>query len=215
MSLDFKFERKLRKNGYRTIFGIDEVGVGPLAGKVTAAAVTFPAKLKMENKKLKIRIKNLKDSKKLTPHKREEFFDFFTKDLGIFWATASVSPKTIDKINIFEARKLAAKRAALKLEKILGKPASILVLDGNARINLKREQITIVKGDEKVISCAVASIIAKVIRDREMMRYHKIYPEYRFDLHKGYGTKLHFAMIKKHGLSPIHRISFARSKING
>ena len=177
MSLDFKFEKKLRKSGYRTIFGIDEVGVGPLAGKVTATAVTFPVKLKIKNEKLKTRIKNLKDSKKLTPHKREEFFDFFTKGLGMFWATASVSPKTIDKINIFEARKLASKRAALKLEKILGKPASILVLDGNARINLKREQITIVRGDEKVISCAVASIIAKVTRDREMMRYHKIYPE--------------------------------------
>ena len=209
--MDFRFERKLRKNGYRTIFGIDEVGVGPLAGAVTAAAVTAPAKFLISN----FQFLNLQDSKKLTPQKREEFFKIFSRDPNFIWSLSSVYPKTIDRLNIYEARRLAAKRAVIRLEKKIGHVAEILVLDGNTKLRLNRDQIPIVKGDEKIALCAIASIIAKVTRDREMMRYSKKYPEYRFDLHKGYGTKLHFEMIKKHGLSPIHRVSFARSRING
>lgn len=211
MSLDFKFERKLRKSGYRIIFGIDEVGVGPLAGAVTATAVTAPAKFLISN----FQFLNLQDSKKLTSQKREEFFKIFFRDPNFIWSLSSVYPKTIDRLNIYEARRLAAKRAVIKLEKKIGHVAEILVLDGNTKLRMNREQIAIVRGDEQIALCAIASIIAKVTRDRAMMRYHKRYPRYRFDLHKGYGTKLHFAMIKKYGLSPIHRVSFAVSKING
>jgi len=201
MALDFSFEKKLKRSGCRVIIGLDEVGRGPLAGPVTACAVMIP-------EGLKFRVSGLKDSKKLTPKKREGFCYFFTKELKIHWAVASVSPKVIDCVNIFEATKLAAKRAVLKLEKKIRKTSDLIIIDGNATLNLAREQMAIVKGDEKISVCAIASIIAKVKRDCMMLRYHKKYPEYRFDLHKGYGTKLHFQMIKKYRLSPIHRVSF-------
>jgi len=207
MSPDFTFEKQLRKKGYRIIFGIDEVGVGPLAGPVVAAAVTGPA---ISNFRFLISklTGDFKDSKKLTPRKREDFFDIFVRDPQINWAVASVYPKIIDRINVYEARMLAAKRAVGKLEKAIGREADMLILDGRGGLSIKRNQEAIVKGDEKIALCAAASIIAKVKRDSMMLRYHKKYPEYRFDLHKGYGTKLHRRMIKKYGPSPIHRMSF-------
>jgi len=193
MSLDFSYEKKARK----FIIGVDEVGVGPLAGPVTACAVTGPAKFL-----------NLRDSKQLTPRQREEFFRLFKENPKIEWAVAIVTPEVIDRINIFEARRLAAKRAVLKLEKILQREADLLLLDGRNILKLKRRQRAIIKGDEKIPLIAIASIIAKVTRDRAMLRCHKKYPEYRFDLHKGYGTRLHYAMLAKHGPCAIHRRSF-------
>lgn len=199
MSIDFSYEKKLQKRGYRIIIGVDEVGRGPLAGPVSACAVAGLATPKFLG---------LSDSKKLTPRKREDFFHIFVHSPNIFWAVASVSPKVIDRINIFEATRLAAKRAVLKLEKKIGKTAHLVILDGNTRLRFRREQIPIVRGDEQIASCAIASIIAKVTRDRAMLRHHKKYPEYGFHLHKGYGTKLHFAMLKKYGPCPVHRRSF-------
>jgi ribonuclease HII len=209
MPLDFLYEKKLRREGYRVIVGIDEVGVGPLAGPVVACAVAMPAFFVLGDITARVEvIKKLKDSKKLSHKQREDFLRKFEDGGELAWEIASVCPKIIDRINIYEARRKAAKSAAQKLEKTLGRKSDILIVDGKARIAIKREQEAIVKGDEKVALCAIASIIAKVKRDRMMIRYHKKYPEYRFDLHKGYGTKLHFAMLKKYGPSPIHRVSF-------
>ena len=210
MSLDFSYEKKLRRKGRKIVVGVDEVGRGPLAGPVTAAAVVVG---RVSEKRF--RLPELRDSKKLTPAQREEFFVTFTKDPSIVWAVSSVYPKVIDRINIYEAVRVASKRAVLSLEKRIGDRAHMVLLDGNITLKLDREQEAIVKGDEKIASCAIASILAKVTRDRMMMQYHKKYPEYRFDLHKGYGTKLHFTMIKKYGRSPIHRMSFSLAKING
>jgi len=212
MLLDFSFEKKLKKKGYDAIAGVDEVGRGPLAGPVTACAVSvanfFSLREISQRETIFKHIGDLKDSKQLTPQKREEFYNFFIKELGIDWAVTSVSPKIIDRVNILEATKLAAKRSVLKLERKMGKQVDIVILDGRDRINLSREQLPIIKGDEKIALCAMASIIAKVTRDRAMLRYHKKYPSYRFDLHKGYGTKRHFYALNRHGPSPIHRRSF-------
>lgn len=205
--MDFSSEIKLQRSGHKVVVGVDEVGRGPLAGPVTAAAVTGPA---IFNFKLSVfkHAEELRDSKKLTPQKREEFYRLFQKEPRVEWAVASVYPRVIDSININEATKLASKRAVLKLEGKIGESADMLLLDGTNRLALAREQLPIIRGDEKIASCAIASIIAKVTRDRMMLRYHKKYPQYRFDLHKGYGTRLHFEMIRKYSPSPIHRVSF-------
>ena len=210
MALDFVYEKKLQRRGYKIVVGVDEVGRGPLAGPVTAAAVVVG---RVSNKRFGLA--DLRDSKKLTPARREEFFTIFAKDPSIVWAVSSAYPKVIDRINIYEAVRVVSKRAVLSLEKKIGDRADVILLDGNTTLKLDREQEAIIKGDELIASCAIASILAKVIRDHMMMRYHKKYPQYRFDLHKGYGTKLHFTMIKKYGPSPIHRVSFAFAKING
>jgi ribonuclease HII len=208
MSPDFTLERQLAKKGYGAVFGVDEVGVGPIAGQVTATAVTWPVKFKSQNTKFKNTIKSLKDSKQLTARKREELYNFFREESGLSWATASVYSRAIDKINVFQARQLASIRAVLRLEKTLGRQSDFIILDGKHVLKLARKQEAIIKGDERVGLCAIASIIAKVTRDRAMMRWHNKYPEYRFDLHKGYGTKLHYKMLAKHGPCAIHRRSF-------
>ena len=177
--------------------GLDEVGRGPLAGPVVAAAV-----LLIHNSKFLI--PKLRDSKKLTPKKREEFYKLIIRNPQIKWGIGKVSEKVIDKINILEATKLAMIRAIKKLER---KP-DFLIIDGNFKLNLLIPQKSIVKADEKVFSCASASIIAKVKRDRLMKKYHKKYPRYGFDKHKGYGTPYHCQMLKKHGVCEIHRQSF-------
>lgn len=202
MIFGFSFEKKLKRKGYKVIIGVDEVGRGPLAGPVTACAVMYAIGKRQET------IRRLRDSKKLTRKQRDEFYRAFLSESALRWAVASVSPAVIDRINIFEATKLASKRAVLKLEKEIGERADFLILDGNTKLALPHEQLPIIKGDEKIASCAIASIIAKVTRDTMMERYHKRYREYRFDLHKGYGTKLHFAMLQTYGPSPIHRMSF-------
>ncbi|MEK7163030.1 MAG: ribonuclease HII [Patescibacteria group bacterium] len=206
------------------IIGIDEVGRGPLAGPVTVAAVavTVNSKFRIKNAKLK-----LKDSKKLLPKQREEWF-YFIKQQKISFAIASVSPKIIDKINISNAANLAATRAVKKLlisnQQLIINSCKIF-LDGGLYLNknirvyplLKKfnpflSASTIIKGDEKIPAISLASIVAKVARDRMMMNIHKKYPRYGFDKHKGYGTKQHIKMIKKYGLSPIHRKSFRLKK---
>lgn len=194
-------EKKLWKKGYKKIAGIDEAGRGPLAGPVVAAAVVF-------KKKSKISLFGVKDSKKLNAEKREEIYSVLKKDKNINWSVAKVSDKIIDKINILEATKLAMKKAIEKLEI---KP-DYLILDGKTKVNTSVPQKTIVNGDNKVFSCAAASIIAKVTRDRLMVKLHKKYPEYGFEKHKGYGTKLHKKKLKKYGPCKIHRKSFSPIK---
>ena len=204
----FQEEKKLWKRGYKRVACLDEAGRGPLAGPVVASAVVITtAKFKIQNSKFKILFKGLKDSKQLTAKRREEFYKILTKHPAIKWGIGRVSEKVIDKINIKNAAELAMEKA---LKKLRCKP-DFLIIDGNHIKNRKLKSINhklIVKGDEKVFSCAAASIIAKVSRDRIMLRYHKKYPRYRFDLHKGYPTKLHLRALKKYGPCKIHRKSF-------
>ncbi|MBI2625189.1 MAG: ribonuclease HII [Candidatus Nealsonbacteria bacterium] len=200
MNTTFREENKLWKKGYRLVACVDEAGRGPLAGPVVAAAV-------IANSSLKSQIPNVKDSKKLTPQKREEIFKIIKNHSQVKWAAGIVSEKVIDKINILEATKLAMKKALRKLK------ADFIILDGNFTLKgLNTPQKAIIKGDEKVFSCALASIIAKVTRDKIMGKYHKKYSQYGFDIHKGYPTKKHIAAIRLYGPCKIHRLSFAPLK---
>ncbi len=203
----FKEEMRLWRQGYEFVAGLDEAGRGPLAGPVVAAAVCFRAQ-KSAAISLKLKIENLelRDSKKLSARQREKWYAILTRHPDIKWGVGIVSQKIIDKINILEATKMAMKQA---LENLKINP-DYLLLDGNFLLdNLDIGQKAVIRGDEKIVSCATASIIAKVSRDRLMVRYHQKYPAYSFDKHKGYGTKGHFAAIKKYGPSAIHRRSFA------
>lgn len=190
-------EKKLWKKGFKYVAGLDEAGRGPLAGPVVAAAVTI-------NWRSDLQLSNIRDSKQLSAKQREKFYNLIIKNKNIKWGVAVVSEKIIDKINILQATKLAMIRALKKLSQKI----DFLILDGNFKINSSIPQKSIIKGDEKVFSCAAASILAKVTRDRIMLRCHKKFPKYRFDLHKGYGTKLHIRMLKKFGRCAIHRNSF-------
>ena len=194
---NFSEEKKLWKRGLKSVAGLDEVGRGPLAGPVVACAVIIDPNFK--NKKF-----NVKDSKKLSAQQREKIFKIFSNHPQIKWGIGEVSEKIIDKINILEATKLAMQKALDDLEC----PADYLILDGNFGIKAKVPQKSIVKGDVKVFSCALASILAKVWRDRLMQKYHKKYPEYGFKKNKGYGTEFHIRMLQKIGPCSIHRKSF-------
>ena len=206
---DFQQERELWKKGYKNVACLDEVGRGALCGPVVASAVALNSNLKMQISKLKIKIKNLRDSKKLTPKARNIFYKILTSHPGIEWGIGKVYPRVIDRINILQATKLAMVRAVASLKaKKERRKIDFLILDGKMKLDLDTPQKSIVKADEKVFSCAVSSIIAKVKRDKAMLRYHKKYPQYGFDQHKGYGTKQHLKMLKKLGRCAIHRNSF-------
>jgi len=177
--------------------GIDEAGRGPLAGPVVACAISIPKLLNL----------NIKDSKQLSHIQREEIYELLKKDSNVKWGIGKVSEKMIDKINILQATKLAMKKAVSNLKKKQPEIDYILI-DGNFGIDSDINQTSVIKGDQKVFSIAAASIIAKVYRDRLMMKYHQKYPEYGFDKHKGYGTKFHREVIKKSGFCKIHRKTF-------
>ncbi len=200
-------EKKLWKKGLKVIVGLDEAGRGSLSGPVVAGAVIV-----RPNKYLTVKSFNdlkIRDSKKLTPKKREELYEILAVHPEIEWATGKASEKIIDRINVLEATKLAMKRAVRNLEKKLGKKQiGFLILDGRIKLDLDIPQKSIIKGDDKVFSCAAASIIAKVRRDRLMRRQHKKYPQYGFINHKGYGTKKHIAVLAELGPCKIHRKSF-------
>jgi len=197
-------EKRLWKKGYKYVVGIDEVGRGPLAGPVMASAVFISQKYFKKAKK----IKNVKDSKQLSKKKRKEVFDEIMKDKNIKWGTGSVSEKIIDKINILQATKLAMIKAIKDLEKRNKIKVDYLILDGKMKLDINIDQKSIIKGDDKIFSISMASIIAKVTRDELMIKYDKKYPQYNFKKHKGYGTKEHINNIKKYGISNIHRKSF-------
>ena len=192
---NFNEEKKLWGQGHNVVVGIDEAGRGPLAGPVVAGAVCFDKNFSIKNLKIN-------DSKKLTEKQREEFYEILTTNKNIKWGVGIVSEKVIDKINILEATKLAMQKSFEKLN------PDFLLLDGNFKINSEVLQKSIVKGDQKVFSISAASIIAKVTRDKIMQKYHKQYPQYGFDKHKGYGTALHIANIEKFGVCKIHRKTF-------
>jgi ribonuclease HII len=195
----FQVERKLWGKGCKYVACLDEAGRGPLAGPVVAAACTI-INCKFDTTDFK----GLRDSKKLSRKQREEFYKIITKNKNIEWGIGKISERVIDKINILEASKLAMKKAIARLKK---KP-DFLVLDGKMKLDLPVSQKSIVKADEKVFSCACASILAKVARDRMMEKYHKKYPRYCLNKHKGYPTKMHLKILKKYGPCKIHRKSF-------
>ena len=190
------YENEARNNGYHVVCGVDEAGRGPLAGPVFAAAVILPQNLMIDG---------LNDSKKLSEKKREILYDKI-KNLALTYAVAFATEHEIDEINILNATFLAMKRAVAKLNL---KPDIVLV-DGNKSPELEISTQTIVKGDSLSASIAAASILAKVERDRLMKNLSKKYPEYNFEKHKGYGTKMHIDLIKKYGPCEIPRKSFLK-----
>ena len=192
----------------RLVAGIDEVGRGPLAGPVIACAIVILTKSDLGIPKSDLgKTGKLKDSKKLSAKKREEYYRHFLQHQNIQWGIGTVTQKTIDKINIYEATRLAMERAVHNLSKKA--LPDFVYIDGIMKIKTTIPQKAVVRGDETIQLCAMASIIAKVTRDRLMVKYHKKYPCYGFNSHKGYGTTLHLAMLKKHGPCPIHRKSFS------
>lgn len=195
------------KSHKKFIIGIDEAGRGPLAGPVTLAAVACP-KTAVRNF-----FKGVKDSKHLSPKGREEWFKKIKEHPKILYSTASVGAQIIDRIGIAPAIRRAVGRLLIKMDKRLFKedePIRVL-LDGSLKAPEKYLQKTIIKGDEKIPVIAAASIVAKISRDRKMRRFSGLFPQYSFDIHKGYGTRLHYKLLKKHGLSPIHRKTFLSS----
>lgn len=192
----FVYEAMAQEKGYQTVCGIDEAGRGPLAGPVFAAAVILPYG-KMIN--------GLNDSKKLSEVKREALFEII-KETAISYSVGFATETEIDEINILQATFLAMKRAC---DGLTVRPDLALV-DGNQMPTLGVAAHTIIKGDALSASIAAASILAKVSRDHVMYEIDKIYPQYQFAKHKGYGTALHTKLLKEYGPCPIHRKSFLK-----
>ena len=180
----------------KIICGVDEAGRGPLAGPVCAAAVILPRHLELPG---------LTDSKKLTDKKRRELFPQI-KEQAVAYGIGFASEKEIDEINILQATFLAMQRA---LDQLSVKP-DLALIDGNREKDFGLPVKTVVKGDSLSANIAAASILAKVTRDDLMLEMAKEYPEYGFEVHKGYGTKAHYAALTEHGPSPIHRMTFLR-----
>lgn len=182
------------------LIGIDEAGRGPVAGPVVVAAV----RVRRDNTARLF--PGIRDSKKLSLRQREMWFSDITQHAAIVWAASVVSPAVIDRLNIRNATNRGALRA---YRKIAGRGnACYVMLDGGLVLPKRIAQQAIIKGDERIPLIAAASVIAKVTRDRIMLRLHKRYPKYRFDLHKGYGTRLHGDRIRELGRCKIHRASF-------
>ncbi len=193
-----KFEKEYNSKGYEYIAGIDEAGRGPLAGPVVAAAVILPKGCMIEG---------VNDSKKVSEKKREKLYDVIIQN-AVAWGVGIKDNIVIDDINILEATRLAMHEAICNLKH---KPDFILI-DAEKKVDTNGiPYLPIIKGDALSISIASASIIAKVTRDRIMRTFSKIYPEYGFEKHKGYGTKMHIEAIKEYGLTPIHRRSFTKN----
>lgn len=198
MSADhmWEIEERYYAQGMRLVCGVDEAGRGPLAGPVCAAAVILPDH---------IEIPGLNDSKKLTDKKRRELFPVI-KENAICYGIAVADEKEIDEINILQATFLAMERAIAQLEQ---RPEIVLV-DGNRAKDFGVPVETVVHGDSLSASIAAASVLAKVTRDDYMLQMAQQYPEYDFDIHKGYGTKAHYAALQEFGPCPIHRMTFLR-----
>ncbi|MBO7327795.1 MAG: ribonuclease HII [Lentisphaeria bacterium] len=187
-------ERELRQEGFSFIAGVDEAGRGPLAGPVTAAAVILPADVE--------ELPGVFDSKQLKESEREELFAALYAVPGIRISVASATPEEIDRLNILRATHEAMRRAVAGLQE-----ADFVLVDG-LPVQFLLPSKNIVKGDARCASIAAASIIAKVTRDREMMKLDEQYPQYGFAKHKGYGTADHLEALQKYGPLPVHRKSF-------
>jgi len=189
------------EKGVKLICGVDEAGRGPLAGPVCAAAVILPEHHE---------IPGLTDSKKLSDKKRRELFPII-QEQAIAWGIGFASEQEIDEINILQATFLAMERALAQLSV---KP-DLALIDGNRKKDFGVEAVTVVKGDSLSANIAAASVLAKVSRDDLMEELAKQYPEYGFEIHKGYGTKAHYAALREHGASPVHRQSFLKKFYEG
>lgn len=228
MKLPYKIlERKLFTAGYRQIIAVDEVGMGALAGPVVVCAARFNKTFFQKTHK---KLRWLRDSKLLSPKKRAEFQKALIKLPGLKYQISYCYPQTIDRLNIYQAARTAMRRAVNKLtndqrlktrarvisslsgfsRSTLSFRRTIVFVDGRHKIaGLNLPQLAIVKGDRKVFAIACASIIAKVYRDKMMVKYAKRYPNYGFSKHKGYGTKRHLIQLAAFGPSKLHRKSFA------
>ena len=197
----WQYEQEALAAGHTNICGCDEAGAGPLAGPVYAAAVILP---------LGVEIDGLNDSKKLTEKKREALFPVI-QEKAAAWAVAWVDAREIDETDILSARMKAMQLAIDQLEP----GADFALIDGNRDHGRSAAILTphrcLIKGDSLSASIAAASILAKVSRDRWMVKAAEEYPEYQFQKHKGYGTKLHYEMLRTYGPSPIHRRSFLKN----
>lgn len=192
----WELENEIYAEGFSLICGVDEAGRGPLAGPVYAAAVILPRDAVIEG---------LNDSKKLTEKKREALFDVIT-ERALTYGIALASVEEIEKLNILNATFLAMNRAIDKLDPI----PELALIDGNRSTGIAMPSRCVVKGDSRCADIAAASILAKVSRDRYMLTLAEKYPQYHFEQHKGYGTKLHYEALREYGPSPEHRPSFLR-----
>ena len=192
----WELENEIYDSGVELICGVDEAGRGPLAGPVCAAAVILPRGLEIEG---------LNDSKKLSEKKRDKLFDAICAE-AVSYGIAFASVEEIEEVNILNAAMLAMNRA---IEKLSVKP-TLALIDGNRDSAINMPSRCVVKGDAKCADIAAASILAKVTRDRYMLEMAVKYPEYHFEKHKGYGTKLHYEALREYGPCEIHRLSFLR-----
>jgi len=195
----YPLESELAQKGFASVCGVDEAGRGPLAGPVYAAAVILKPDCELDG---------LNDSKKLSEKKREELFDKVI-EAAVAYKIVAVDEKTIDEINILNATMLAMKTAVEAVN------ADYALIDGNKCPQLSIPSQFVIGGDAKIKSIAAASILAKVSRDRYMLKLAEQYPMYQFEKHKGYGTRLHYEMLDKHGISDIHRMSFLKKYLEG
>lgn len=195
----YEYEERAYADGIAAVCGVDEAGRGPLAGDVYAAAVILPRGVEIEG---------VNDSKKLSEKKREKLFDVI-QEKSLSWCIAAATVEEIDRLNILQATFLAMRRAVSGLDI---HPELVLV-DGNRNPFQGEAQKaqTIVGGDAKSASIAAASILAKVARDRYMKELASKYPQYAFEKHKGYGTKLHYELLREHGISDVHRKTFLKN----
>lgn len=193
----WELERACFSDGYCTICGVDEAGAGPLAGPVYAAAVVLPVGWLPDG---------LNDSKKLSAKVRDRLYDEITAN-ALAWAVSSVDEQKIDEINILNARMLAMEQAIHALDPT----PDFALIDGDKNRGITISNRVVVKGDALSASIAAASILAKVSRDRYMMKLAPLYPEYGFAKHKGYGTKQHFEALRTFGPCQIHRRTFLKS----
>lgn len=196
MSELWTIENEIYDSGVKLVCGVDEAGRGPLAGPVCAAAVILPKNLEIEG---------LNDSKKLSEKNREELYGIITEK-AISYGIAFASVEEIEEINILNAAMLAMNRAIAKLEPV----PELALIDGNRNSAIEMNSRCVIKGDAKCADIAAASILAKVTRDRYMLEMAEKYPQYHFEKHKGYGTKLHYEALREFGPSEIHRMSFLR-----
>lgn len=197
----WEYERKAAEQGYSAVCGCDEAGVGPLAGRVYAAAVILPDGLELPG---------LNDSKQISAKRRDILFDLIQKQ-AISWSVAWVEPKEIDQIDILNSRIKAMQLAVDALDI----KADFALVDGNrdhgSKCRISVDHMLIVKGDTLSYSIAAASVLAKVSRDRYMEEMAGLYPKYEFQRHKGYPTKRHYELLRQYGPCPIHRRTFLKN----
>lgn len=194
----WQLEEACYAQGLTAVCGVDEAGAGPLAGRVYAGAVILPRGWSHPY---------LNDSKKVTPRRRDILYDLICQE-AVAWSVAWAEAEEIDRINILNARMLAMERA---IQGLTVKP-ELALIDGNRATGITVPTQTVVKGDQKSASIAAASILAKVARDRYMVQMAEVYPQYAFERHKGYPTKLHYERLEEYGPCPIHRLTFLKEK---